>query len=228
MKRFGYILLACFILGCGGNSTGPEPTPQYPKPEPEPLPEPHIELSYENLAGWWLSDELHSLDYGTQADNFVREHWVGTRWSFSGEYFLNDPYIGARGKYVGIQITGSGTDIDPAVTFHIATLTIIKTNSLHTPYPSSLGQDTLRTPYPDWITIKTRIDTILTLKYIPANSYRELFGLSDTTQSVQDQILSMSTAKFSALLDSLKSKNVAGQPQFLDHPGVVYRNVGGY
>ena len=39
MKRFGYILLAGFILGCGDNSTGPEPDPE-PKPLPEPKTEP--------------------------------------------------------------------------------------------------------------------------------------------------------------------------------------------
>ena len=224
MKRFGYILLACFILGCGGNSTGPEPTPQYPKPEPEPLPEPHIELSYENLAGYWVSGIHEYLDkYGTQAGSSISRvrFWGGETMSFSGKYFLDDPYMGARGEGRSqrhINATGEvRVTTYPDIQFHIATLTIIETNSLHTPYPSSLGQDTLRTPYPDWI--KTRLDTILTLKYIPANSYRELFGLSDTTQSVQDQILSMSTAEFSDLLDSLKSKNVAGQPQFSNQPG---------
>ena len=150
--------------------------------------------------------------------------------SFYGEYFLDEPYMGARGESRSrrhINATGEfRVTTYPDIQFHIVTLTIIETNSLDTLYPSRLGQDTLRTPYPDWI--KTRLDTILTLKYIPANSYRELFGLSDTTQSVHDQILSMSTAEFSALLDSLKTKNVAGQPQFLDHPGVVYRNVGRY
>ena len=224
MKRLWCILLACVIPSCGGNSTGPEPTPQYPEPEPKPLPDPQIELSYENLTGLWLPEDSGSIvgiiAYGTQADNFIRETWDGTRWSFFGQYFLNDPYIGARGKAFSYSSSYS------RVTFYIATLTVIKTDSLQTPYPSSLGRDTLRSPYPDWITIK--LDTILTLKYIPASNYRELFGLSDTTRDIDEQMLSLSTAEFSALLDSLKSKNVAGQPQFLDRPGVVYQNVGRY
>ena len=220
MRRLWCILLACVIPSCGGNSTGPEPTPQYLEPKPLPEPDPQIELSYENLAGWWRSEKLHSIIYGTQADSSIyRGKYF---WRFDGKYFLNDPYIGARGEsrsYYGMnrELRAIYTDIQ----FHIVTLTTIETGSLQTPYPSSLGRDTLRSPYPDWITIQ--LDTILTLKSIPASNYRALFGLSDTTRDISEQMISMSAAEFSALLDSLKSKNVAGQPQFLDQPGTVYR-----
>ena len=216
MKRLWCILLACVIPSCGGNSTGPEPTPQYPEPEPKPLPDPQIELSYENLTGWWQRSEWSgSIAFGTQVDSFISEHWDGRRWSFFGKYFLNDPYIGARGKAFSYSSSYS------RVTFCIATLTVIKTDSLQTPYPSSLGRDTLRSPYPDWITIK--LDTILTLKYFAASNYRELFGLSDTTRDLSEQMLSLSTAEFSALLDSLKSNNVAGQQP--PHTLRVYQKV---
>ena len=39
MNRFWCILLAFFILSCGGNSTGPEPEP-ITEPQPEPIPKP--------------------------------------------------------------------------------------------------------------------------------------------------------------------------------------------
>ena len=40
MKGLWCILLVCVIPSCGGNSTGPEPTPQYPEPKPLPEPKP--------------------------------------------------------------------------------------------------------------------------------------------------------------------------------------------
>ena len=215
MKRLWCILLACVIPSCGGNSTGPEPTPQYPEPEPLPEPDPQIELSYENLAGdWFCPDLANHYWFGPQADISVRKRDIFSR-VFLGQYFLNDPYIGFRGETTArnfsylnpIEYTIS------EVKFYIATLTVIKTDSLQTPFPSSLGSDTLRSPYPDWITIKTRLDTILIFNYILDSNYRELFGLSDTTRDIEEQMLSLSTAEFSALLDSLKLKNVAGQPQ---------------
>ena len=49
MRCFWCILLAFFILSCGGNSTGPEPETQYK------------ELSYENLAGFLCWDSVSQV-----------------------------------------------------------------------------------------------------------------------------------------------------------------------
>ena len=188
MKRFGYILLAGFIVSCGGNSTGPEPTPQYPEPEPEPVP--HIELSYESLAGFWKNNNPHLVDYrfGTRVDSSFS---TGYLWG-SGKYFLNDPYIGIRGsdKILGVR----GEYIRDYYYFFRAAITAI--TSLQTPYPSSLGRDTLRSPYPEWITIKP--DTILTLHTISESYLREILKGSD--------VMSLSAAQFSSVLDSLKAR----------------------
>ena len=91
MRCFWCILLAFFILSCGGNSTGPEP-------EPEPQ---YKELSYENLAGSWVDSNFY-YSFGTRVDSsfsYVHPPLMGFYENFSGKYFLNDPYIGIRGIF---------------------------------------------------------------------------------------------------------------------------------
>ena len=192
MKRFGYILLAGFILGCG-NSTGPEPTPQYPEPEPQPLPEPnppHIELSYESLAGFWINNNNPHLDYrfGTRVDSSFSSGLL-----FFGKYFLNDPYIGIRGSVKVFGVRGEYTQNY----YFLSRAAITAVTSFQTPYPSSLGRDTLRSPYPEWITIKP--DTILTLHTMSESYLREILKGSN--------VLSLSAAQFSSVLDSLKARD---------------------
>ncbi|MDE2697417.1 MAG: hypothetical protein OXI23_00975, partial [Gemmatimonadota bacterium] len=99
MRCFWCILLAFFILSCGGNSTGPEPEPE---PEPETQ---YKELSYENLAGfWWRGKSSLVYSLGTRADSsffYTEWNYVFFRFyeQFRGKYFLNDPYIGIRGTF---------------------------------------------------------------------------------------------------------------------------------
>ncbi len=93
MRCFWCILLAFFILSCGGNSTGPEPIK-----EPELQ---YKELSYENLVGNWVNSNFFYF-FGTRADSscgYIHPPPMGFYENFSGKYFLNDPYIGIRGTF---------------------------------------------------------------------------------------------------------------------------------
>ncbi len=213
MRCFWCILLAFCILSCGGNSAGPEPEPE-PITEPEQKPElksesEYKELNYENLAGGWYY-KMHpswSYTFGTRADNSVREVDFFLNESFTGKYYVSDPYIIMRGtETVGVISRASFDD----VRCFVATITVTKTDTLISPYPASIGRDTLRVPYPEWITVKTRTEIVLTLTALSEN-YRDLFNLPIT----EDTLMSMNTEKFESLLDSLQKNNVTDQSHLL-------------
>lgn len=211
MRCYWCILLAFCILSCGDKGTGPEPEPDPESiTEPEQKPEPQYkELSYENLVGGWYykKNPLWSYTLGTRADNSVREMDFFLNESFTGKYYVNDPYIIMRGtETVGLIRRHSFDD----VRFFVAAITVIKTDTLISPYPASIGRDTLRLPYPEWITVKTRTETILTLTALSEN-YKNLFNFPTT----ENTLISMNTEEFESLLDSLQKNNVADQSHLL-------------
>ena len=202
MTRFWCIPLAFFILSCGNKSAGPdiEPEPESitgPEQKPEPRPEPQYkELSYDNLAGSWMATwTLLTYSFGTRADRYFR--YTGNPMyrqfeSFSGEYFVNDPYLAIRGtlSFRTVRHLPEGAWMPPPEDiyyFYLARLT----DSIRV---SGSMSDTIG---------------VLTLRSVPETYLRGMLNLSDTI-SVTPVVMSMSGEKFSSLLDSLKS-NTRGQ-----------------